>query len=87
MASRAVELQAAAETASQEARDILIELRADTNDRTLAQQLRHLTEDLRSGGLDVIDLLKLESVEPERPPGDAETENDSETEERQTADA
>jgi signal transduction histidine kinase len=52
VASKAIELQAAAETASQEARDILVELRADTNDRTLAQQLRHLTEDLRSGGLD-----------------------------------
>jgi signal transduction histidine kinase len=52
VASKAIELQAAAETASQEARDILIELRADTNDRTLAEQLRHLTEDLRSGGVD-----------------------------------
>lgn len=51
VASRAVELQAAAETAAQEARDILIELRSDTDDRTLAQQLRHLTEDLRAGGL------------------------------------
>lgn len=50
--SKAAELQVAAETASQEARNILVDLRADTNDRTLAQQLRRLIEGLRSGGLD-----------------------------------
>lgn len=52
IASKAMELQVAAESASREARDILVELRCDTDDRTLAQQLRHLTEDLRTGGLE-----------------------------------
>jgi signal transduction histidine kinase len=52
VAHKAVELQAAAETASQEARDILIALRADTDDRTLAEQLRQVTEDLRTHGLE-----------------------------------
>jgi signal transduction histidine kinase len=49
--TKALELQFAAETAAQEARNILVELRAETDDRTLAQQLRALTDDLGSGGV------------------------------------
>lgn len=48
---KARELQRAAEAASQDARSILVDLRTDTDDRTLAQQLRSLTDDLVAGGL------------------------------------
>lgn len=48
---RARELQEAAESASQDAREILVDLRTETDDRTLAQQLRSMTDDLDHGGL------------------------------------
>ena len=51
LSSKARELQLAAEAASQDARAILVDLRAETDDRTLAQQLRTLTDDLAAGGL------------------------------------
>ncbi len=51
LSTKARELQAAAESASQDARSILVDLRTDTDDRTLAQQLRTLTDDLVAGGL------------------------------------
>jgi len=51
LSTKARELQAAAESASQDARSILVDLRTDTDDRTLAQQLRTLTDDLAAGGL------------------------------------
>jgi signal transduction histidine kinase len=51
LSTKARELQAAAESASQDARSILVDLRSDTDDRTLAQQLRTLTDDLVAGGL------------------------------------
>lgn len=49
--AKARELQLAAESASQDARSILVDLRSDTDDRTLAQQLRTLTDDLVAAGL------------------------------------
>lgn len=49
--ARAKELQTAAESASQDARSILVGLRSDTDDRTLAQQLRGLADDLSAGGI------------------------------------
>ncbi|TXL62001.1 sensor histidine kinase [Aeromicrobium terrae] len=48
---RARELQQAAEVASQDAREILVDLRTTTDDRTLAQQLRAMTDDLAQGGV------------------------------------
>ncbi|MGH3459350.1 sensor histidine kinase [Aeromicrobium sp.] len=51
LAEKARELQDAAESASQDARAILFDLRVDADDRTLAQQLRTLSSDLEQGGL------------------------------------
>lgn len=51
--AKARELQDAAESASQDARSILVDLRSDTDDRTLAQQLRVMTDDLANGGINV----------------------------------
>ena len=48
LAAKARQLQHAAENASREARDILVELRSDQTDRTLVEQLRELVEELRS---------------------------------------
>ena len=45
------ELQDAAESAAREARSILVDLRADTDDRTLVQQLRVMVDDLTAGGV------------------------------------
>lgn len=50
--AKARELQDAAESASQDARSILVDLRSDTDDRTLANQLRAMTDDLANGGVD-----------------------------------
>lgn len=60
VAEKARQLQAAAETASREAREILIELRADQNDRTLAEQLRSLALELGKDGIPT--LLVLEGI-------------------------
>ena len=51
---RAKELQEAAEDAARDARSILVDLRADTDDRTLAQQLRAMSDDLTNGGVQTI---------------------------------
>ncbi len=52
LAERARELQQAAEDAARDARGILVDLRADTDDRTLAQQLRALADGLAAGGVE-----------------------------------
>jgi len=54
LAAKATELQTAAESAAQDARTILVDLRTDTDDRTLAQQLRTLADGLTQGGVTTI---------------------------------
>jgi signal transduction histidine kinase len=54
LSAKAVELQAAAESAAQDARSILVDLRTETDDRTLAQQLRVMADGLTQGGVQTI---------------------------------
>lgn len=54
LSARAVELQQAAEAAARDARSILVDLRTETDDRTLAQQLRSFADGLTQGGIQTI---------------------------------
>lgn len=54
LVDRARELQEAAEAAAADARAILVEMRADADDRTLVEQLRDLARGLEKGGINVV---------------------------------
>lgn len=65
LGDRARELQEAAESASRDARAILLDLRADPEGTPLSQQVRALAEDLSMGGVRTTLSLSEAAVDPE----------------------